>query len=147
MLVSDLYDSNPLRGQVVILAGSGASLGVYAPEFFNLFPVVTLNDTHRYLKVKPTLAFSNRSDFISDVPNETIKVVKGRLKWQKEPCPRKNYDNHVRFDSTDSYVFSYFSRELGDSRDHFDESELWKDGVFLWNVPRASVSIFALQGL
>jgi coenzyme F420-reducing hydrogenase delta subunit len=115
------------------------------PQFFEAFPVVTLNDTWKFLpEGSVDIAFSNNLKFIENT-HAKITVVKGRNKWQEHPSPKKHFDNHVRFDDPDRFVFSYYSHDLGDDRDHFRECELWNDPVFYWNVPHGSVSIFAIQ--
>lgn len=145
MIVSDLYESNPIRNKTVMICGSGPSLSCYMPQFFELFPVISLNDTHKFLPSGSVdIAFSNNLKFIENC-DAPIKVVKGRNKWQEQPSPKKHYDNHVRFDDPNHYVFSYYSHDLGDDRDHFREAELWNDLVFYWNIPHGSVSIFAMQ--
>lgn len=145
MRISDLYSTDLMRGQDVFVIGTGPSLGLYPPEFFNGRFAILLNDCCRYLPDAGPIAFTNNRKFLK-WGSQLYKIVKGRLRFDPHP---ERHDNHVPWGSPDYYVFSYRDdRKKYGGRDdcsHFDWSRLWLEPDFYINEPGGSVSIFAAQ--
>lgn len=141
MRVSELYPSNPLRGQDVYLVGLGPSMTVFPTEFLEDKICVLLNDAHKIFPSLGPVSFANHKVFL-DAPSDRtlVQVVKGRLK--SDPFPERD-DNHVPWDDRSTYVFSY-RMAPHDPVDCYNERLLFAEGEqdHYWRGP---IAVFAAQ--
>jgi hypothetical protein len=152
MRVSKLYPGesdrpngfdHPLNRQDVFIVGTGPSLRVFPIDYLRDRCCILLNRATQVLGPDfGPVAFANHRGFL-DGSTCPIQIVKGRLKWQKDPDPART-DNHVPWNDTTRYVFSYRSPPW-DTVSHFDRATLWAEPDYFWNVRQGSVAIFAVQ--
>lgn len=140
MRVSDLYESSPLRGQDVYILGLGASLSAFPPGFFEGRVCVLLKDAWRLLPKVGPVAFSTASVYLEDC-RLPIQIVKARHKGVRNP---ERDDNHVRWDNSKYYCFSY-REPPWDRVSHNDPATLWKEPNHYFCYPKSSLALFAIQ--
>jgi len=101
---------------------------------------ILLNDSWRLFPNLGPIAFSNNKQFLSGC-GLSIQIVKARLKF--EPNMERD-DNHVRWNDSEYYCFSYRDRNY-DEWDHFDDVALFNEPDHYWNEPGGNASIFCIQ--